>query len=71
MKSKKDSWKVNVSEQNLTLSILKYQKKFQIDWTGTTRKFTQKKKLIEKLDISQKVLTLTERIKKKSALGKF
>ena len=41
--SKKDSWKVNVSEQNLTLSILKYQKKFQIDWTGTTRKFTQKK----------------------------
>ena len=35
------------------------------------KKIYSKKKLIEKLDISQKVLVLTERIKKKSALGKF
>lgn len=43
MKLKIDPLKVNVSKQNLTLSELKYQKKFQIDWAGMTRKFTQKK----------------------------
>ena len=55
MKLKIDPLKVNVSKQNLTLSELKYQKKFQIDWTGMTRKFTQKKKkLREKLAIGEK-----------------
>ena len=39
MKLKKDPLKVNFSKQNLTLSVLKYQKKFQIDWTGIARKF--------------------------------
>ena len=47
MKLKKDPLKVNFSKQNLTLSVLKYQKKFQIDWTGIARKFppsSQKKR---------------------------
>ena len=39
MKLKKDPLKVNFSKQNLSLSVLKYQKKFQMDWTGITRKF--------------------------------
>ena len=39
MKLKKDPLKVNFSKQNLTLSVLKYQKKFRIDWTGIARKF--------------------------------
>ena len=33
MKLKKLPLKMNISEQNLTLSVLKYQKKFQVDWT--------------------------------------
>ena len=54
------------------MSVLKYQKRFQIDWTDMTRKFTQKKKkLREKLDNGKKMLVLTERIKNKSATGKF
>ena len=37
-----------------------------------TRKFTQKKKkLREKLDNDKKILVLAERIKNKSAMGKF
>ena len=40
MKLKKDPLKVNFSKQNLSLSVLKYQKKFQMDWTGITRKLT-------------------------------
>ena len=41
MKLKKDPLKVNFSKQNLSLSVLKYQKKFQMDWTGITRKFSK------------------------------
>ena len=78
MKLKKDPLKVNFSKQNLTLSVLKYQKKFQIDWTGIARKFPppppkkkEKKNVREKLDIGETVLALPERIRKKSAPVKF
>ena len=45
---------------------------YQVDLTIIVEKITaKKKKLCNTLDVGEKVLVLAERIKKKTALGKF
>ena len=55
------------------MNVSRYQKKLQIDSTTTIENFTleKRKKLCEELNVGEKVLILAERLKKKSAPGKF
>lgn len=72
---KKNHYKEKNLRSNLTLSELKYQ---LIQVSKRPDKFDKKlyeqkkkRKLRENLDIGENVLLLAERIKKKSAVGKF
>ena len=56
----------------LTLNELRNQKKLQKDSTSSIKNsMSGKVKVRENLDLGENVLLLAERIKKKSAVGKF
>ena len=43
-----------------------------VDWRGMMKRYTEKrKKLRDKLNVGERVYVLAERIRKKSATGKF
>ena len=64
---------MNSLKLHLILRGLRSQNKFLIDQINITRNFTREKKtqLREPLNIGENVLVTAERIKKKSAPGKF
>ena len=69
---KKNLYRAKNSGLHLTLSELKNQK-LQKDWINLVKNFMsiKKRKLRESLDLGEKVLLVSEKIKKKSATRKF